>query len=56
MAMQKHKNDIGWNDFLAQTTPSKWNSGLVEIAGERIVPHFQPIVGIISGKIVGLNV
>lgn len=51
--MQKFRSDHAWNEFLGESTQSKWGSGPIEIAGEKVVPHFQPIVGITSGRIVG---
>lgn len=51
--MQKSKNNEVWNEYLAKTSMSSWNTGPVVIGGEKIVPHFQPIIGLTSGQIVG---
>lgn len=51
--MEKSKNNKIWKDYLAKTAMSSWDAGPVVIGGEKIVPHFQPIIGLTSGQIVG---
>ncbi len=51
--MHNKRTDKSWNEFLTKSIESSWGSGSVQIAGEQIVPHFQPIIGITSGRIVG---
>lgn len=51
--MQKNKSNKSWDEFLPRATLPSWDAGSVIIAGERIVPHFQPIIGLTSGQIVG---
>jgi EAL domain-containing protein (putative c-di-GMP-specific phosphodiesterase class I) len=51
--MRKSKNNKAWDEYLARTSVASWDAGPVVIAGEKIVPHFQPIIGLTSGQIVG---
>ncbi len=51
--MEKSKNNKIWKEYLAKTAMSSWDAGPAVIGGEKIVPHFQPIIGLTSGQIVG---
>ena len=51
--MQKSKNNKAWDEYILKTSLSSWDVGPAVIAGEKIVPHFQPIIGLTSGQIVG---
>ncbi len=51
--MQKRKNNKVWDEYIAKTSLSSWDAGPVVIAGKEIVPHFQPIIGLTTGQIVG---
>ena len=52
-SMLKNKNNKAWDEYLAKTSLAPWGAGPVVIGGEKIVPHFQPIIGLTSGQIVG---
>lgn len=51
--MRKSKNNKAWDEYVEKTSLASWDAGPVVIAGEKVVPHFQPIVGLTSGQIVG---
>ena len=55
--MDKFKNPGNWEELFSRTNAPSWeNNSNVEsvvVAGESIVPYFQPIVSLTSGRIVG---
>lgn len=55
--MHKNKNPGDWDEFLSRDNLLSWESGTgigpVIVGGENIVPYFQPIVSLTSGRIVG---
>lgn len=51
--MNKAKSIYIRDGLSTETNLSSWNAGPVTIAEEKIVPHFQPIVSVTSGRIVG---
>lgn len=42
-----------WDEFLGKSSSSLWSTEYVLVAGEKVVPFFQPIMSIASGRIVG---
>tara|TARA_R110002110_G_scaffold147129_2_gene337485 strand:- start:190456 stop:191718 length:1263 start_codon:yes stop_codon:yes gene_type:complete len=51
--MRDGKNIGNWEEFLAKTNLPEWDSGPVVVADQNIVPYFQPIISVTSGRIAG---
>lgn len=51
--MQKDRENWRRDVFQSRNVKPGWDYDPIVIAGEQIVPHFQPIIGLTSGRIVG---